>query len=168
MLKRNGYVLEQLYSPLVVLTSSLHQELKVLGHGCITRHHVHHYRGFSHTQWEIFVKERPRRVKPLLYVFRVLLTGIHLLTSGRIECNLGILNQEARLPYLPELMSRKTGTREQATLDDADLALYQGEYHRLRQALEDAWERSTLPVEGSTRSELERVLVRARMQVDHP
>src|SRR5512135_2316410 len=42
MLKRNGYVLEQLYSPLAVHTTPEHEELKVLGRGVITRHHVHH------------------------------------------------------------------------------------------------------------------------------
>jgi hypothetical protein len=38
-------------------------------------HHSHHYFGFAETQWKLFDKERPRRVKPLLYVYRVLLTG---------------------------------------------------------------------------------------------
>src|SRR5207253_4315295 len=78
LLKKNGYVLEQLYSPLVVKTSPEHEELKQIARECITRHHSHHYFGFAETQWKLFDKERPRRVKPLLYVFRVLLTGIHL------------------------------------------------------------------------------------------
>src|SRR5205823_8150411 len=78
LLKRNGYVLEQLYSPLVARTSPEHEELKAIAQTCITRHHVHHYLGFARTQWRLFEKERPPRVKPLLYVYRVLLTGIHL------------------------------------------------------------------------------------------
>ena len=32
--------------------------------------------------------------KTLLYVYRVLLTGIHLMRTGRIEANLVTLNQE--------------------------------------------------------------------------
>src|ERR1051326_6683850 len=43
LLKRNGYVLEQLYSPLVVLTTSEHEELRDIARGCITRHHAYHY-----------------------------------------------------------------------------------------------------------------------------
>src|SRR5205085_11923527 len=74
MLKKNGYVLEQLYSPLIVHTTPEHSELKQIARSCITRHHSHHYFGFAETQWKLFDKERPRRVKPLLYVFRVLLT----------------------------------------------------------------------------------------------
>src|SRR5688572_32487603 len=55
----------------------------------------------------LFHKESPRRAKPLLYVFRVLLTGIHLMRTARIEANLVTLNEEFRLPYLPELIQKK-------------------------------------------------------------
>jgi hypothetical protein len=37
--------------------------------------------------------ERLWRVKSLLYVFRVLLTGIHLICTGEIEANLVTLNE---------------------------------------------------------------------------
>jgi predicted nucleotidyltransferase len=76
MLKRSGYVLEQLLSPLVVFTTPEHDELKAIAKDCITRHHANHYLGFACTQWKLFEKESPLRVKPLLYTFRVLLTGI--------------------------------------------------------------------------------------------
>src|SRR5438094_2425763 len=72
LLKKNGYVLEQLYSPLVVLTTPEHEELKTIARGCVTRHHSHHYLGFAQTEWSLFNKQRPRRAKPLLYVYRVL------------------------------------------------------------------------------------------------
>src|SRR5215213_5810928 len=64
MLKKNGYVLEQLYSPLVVHTTPEHAELKMIARDLITRHHSHHYLGFAATQWKLFEKENPRRVKP--------------------------------------------------------------------------------------------------------
>jgi predicted nucleotidyltransferase len=40
---RNGYVLEQLLSPLVVVTTAVHAELRSLAPQLITRHHAHHY-----------------------------------------------------------------------------------------------------------------------------
>src|SRR3954466_7371306 len=43
LLRKNGYVLEQVYSPLVVHTTSEHEELKAIARGCLTRHHGHHY-----------------------------------------------------------------------------------------------------------------------------
>src|SRR4029453_3821644 len=45
LLKRNGYVLEQLYSPLIVQAMPEHDELKQIAKGCITRHHAHNYLG---------------------------------------------------------------------------------------------------------------------------
>jgi len=59
LLKKNGYVLEQLYSPLVLHTTPEHGELKEIAKGSITRHHSHHYFGFAETQWKLFDKERP-------------------------------------------------------------------------------------------------------------
>lgn len=50
MLRRNGYVLEQLLSPLVVHTGDAHRELTALAPGVLTSHHAHHYRGFAVTQ----------------------------------------------------------------------------------------------------------------------
>src|SRR5439155_15780676 len=75
--------------------------------GVITKHHSHHYFGFAETQWKLFQTESPRRVKPLLYVYRVLLTGIHLMRTGEAEANLVKLNDEFRLPYIADLVSRK-------------------------------------------------------------
>src|SRR5262249_40349767 len=78
LLKKNGYVLEQLYSPLLVRSTPEHEELKTIARGCIPRHHNHHYRGFAESQWRLFARDTPPRVKPLLYIYRVLLAGIHL------------------------------------------------------------------------------------------
>ena len=47
MLKRNGYVLEQLLSPLVVFATPEYEELKALAPGCITRYHAYHYLGLD-------------------------------------------------------------------------------------------------------------------------
>ncbi len=166
LLKKNGYVLEQLFSPLVVLGTTEHAELKDLAKGCITRHHSHHYFGFSETQWELFLKESPRRVKPLLYVYRVLLTGIWLMRTGVIEANLVTLNESFKLPYLPELISRKLAGPEQSTLDDADIAFHQSEYDRLRAELQSAFEASQLIELPSdqTRAALNDLLVRVRLK----
>ena len=163
LLKKNGYVLEQLYSPLVVLTTAEHGELKEIAKGCLTRHHSHHYFGFAETQWKLFEKERPRRVKPLLYVYRVLLTGIHLMRTGEVNANLAELNEESRLPYISDLVARKQ-SGENTTLDDADVAFHQREYERLRGELQAAHEASPLPELPSekSRAALNDLLVRLR------
>lgn len=165
ILKRNGYVLEQLYSPLVVKTTPLHAELKAIAANCITKHHSHHYLGFANNQWRLFSKETPRRVKPLLYTYRVLLTGIHLMQTGEILANLPELNATAHLPYIPELIAQKLAGREQSALNEADIEFHQLEYKRLRTELETASEASTLPEEPLTavRAALNDLLIRVRL-----
>jgi predicted nucleotidyltransferase len=164
MLKRNGYVLEQLHSPLVLHTTPAHEELLALGPQCVTRHHAHHYLGFADTQWKLFVKETPSRIKPLLYLYRVLLTGIHLMRTGRIEANLGVLNEEARLPRVAELMARKQATQEQATLDGDEFDFHAAEYRRLVALLEEASKQSSLPDEPTAQDALDDLLVRLRLK----
>lgn len=163
LLRPNGYVLEQLCSPLVIHTTPAHAELLALTPRLVTRHHAHHYLGFAETQWRLFDKERPRRVKPLLYVFRVLLTGIHLMRTGEVEANLVTLNETYRLPYVPELVARKLGGPEQGTLDDGDVVLFTAEYARLRGKLEAAREASRLPDEPGCRDAVNDLLVRVRL-----
>jgi hypothetical protein len=186
LLKKNGYVLEQLFSPLIVHTTPEHEELKAICNpnqidtspnplpdrggeggrtGVITKHHSHHYFGFAETQWKLFLKESPRRVKPLLYVYRVLLTGIHLMRTGKVEANLVTLNEEFRLPYIADLVARKLAGPEKSTLDDADIAFHEREYQRLRVELQSAHDASQLPElpNEETRAALNDLLVRVRL-----
>jgi predicted nucleotidyltransferase len=163
MLKKNGYVLEQLLSPLVVHTTPEHDELKTLAADCITKHHAHHYLGFAATQWKLFQKESPPHVKPLLYVYRVLLTGIHLMRTGQVEANLVRLNEIAKLPYIRELIARKVGGAEKGRLDDADLEFHEREYERLRAELEQAYDQSHLPENARGASAVNDLLVRLRL-----
>jgi predicted nucleotidyltransferase len=165
LLKKNGYVLEQLYSPLIVQTTPEHDELKSIALGCITKHHSHHYFGFAETQWKRFEKENPRRVKHLLYVYRVLLTGIHLMRTGEIEANLLKLNDDFRLPYISELVARKLAGPEKSKLEDADMVFHESEYQRLRAELQAAHDASRLPEAPNvdSRTALNDLLVRVRL-----
>jgi hypothetical protein len=165
LLKKNGYVLEQLYSPLIIQTTPEHEELRAIARGCITKHHSHHYFGFAETQWKLFLKESPRRIKPLLYVYRVLLTGIHLMRTGEVEANLVVLNKEFKLSYISDLVARKLAGTEKSKLEDADVPFYESEYQRLRGELQAAHEASRLPELPSdeTRGALNDLLVRVRM-----
>ena len=166
MLKKNGYVLEQLFSPLIVHTTPEHVELQAIARDCITRHHAHHYLGFADTQWRLFQKADPPHVKPLLYVYRVLLTGIHLMRTGEIEANLVRLNETFNLPYIPELIDRKVHGREKSRLEHADLEFHTREYDRLRGELEQAFETSALPERPRGAGALSDLLVRIRL-ADH-
>ncbi len=163
LLKRNGYVLEQLYSPLVVHTTPEHEELKAIATNCITRYHSHYYVGFAKTQWRLFEKANPRKVKPLLYVYRVLLTGIHLMQTGIIEANLVKLNEKFQLSYLEDLIAKKITGEEKSTLKDTQIDFYFQEYERLQQELEIASQNSHLSETSSAKPALNDLLVQIRL-----
>jgi predicted nucleotidyltransferase len=163
ILKKNGYVLEQIFSPLVIHTTPEHEELKQIATTCITRHHAHHYLGFAATQWKLFQKESPPRVKPLLYVYRVVLTGIHLMKTGEVEANLRHLNESAKLPFVDDLIERKLAGPEKSQLPEADSGFHKGEYQRLVAELEKASEKSHLPELPSGKNALNDLLVRLRL-----
>jgi len=163
MLKKNGYVLEQLLSPLVAHTTPEHEELKALAPQCLTRYHAYHYLSFAKTQWELFRRGDPPQVKPLLYVYRVLLTGIHLMRTGEIEANLVRLNEEFRLPQLPELIARKVEGGEAGALGPGATATHEREYERLRAELGAAHGASSLPAQPSAKDALNDLLYRIRV-----
>ena len=165
MLNKNGYVLEQLYSPLVVLGGSDFEELRELGKGCITRHLYHHYRGFSHGQIRQFETEFPMRVKTLLYVYRVLMTGIWVLERGEVEANLLRLNDSFRLPFIIDLIEQKR--QENAILDEGGLSMYEESIVRLQERLESAFQDSVLPESPAHEEAMNDFLIRLRVKGLH-
>lgn len=160
LLKNNGYVLEQLYSPFILQTTPEHEELRDIAHDLITRNHAHHYLGFARKQWGLF--EKALRVKPLLYVYRVLLTGIHLMRTGQVESNLVRLNESFRLGYIRDLVSQKIHGAEKGAMKDADIKFHRGEYERLIGELEAARDASALPISPQGRERLNDLLLRLR------
>jgi hypothetical protein len=161
LLKNNGYVLEQVFSPLIVHGGPDFDELRELARGCITKNHHYHYDRFALGQWQQVTK-RPT-VKGLLYTYRVLLAGIHLMRTAEVQANLRALNDEARLGFIDELIERKTSGAEKAELRGADLAMHEREFNSLRAALESAREASGLPEKPTSREGLSDLLVRLRL-----
>jgi uncharacterized protein len=145
LVRNNGYVLEQIFSPLVVTGDEFLARLRQIALRCITRHHYFHYRGFIATQRKLLEKEQPKRAKTLLYAYRVLLTGIHLLSTSEVEANLRHLNEQFRLPYIDDLIASKTG--EFVGMPTLDWVFHDAELRRLEQQLDDAHATSSLPEE---------------------
>lgn len=161
MLRRNGYVLEQLLSPLVVHTTDAHRELAALAPGSLTSHHAHHYRGFAQTQWRLF--EKTGELKPLLYTFRVLLTGIHLMRSGEVQAHLPTLVGEVEAPsYVPDLIAAKVEREHGAA--EVDQARVRADIEALHGELDAAQEASALPDAPSTYDALHELVVRVRLE----
>lgn len=161
MLRRNGYVLEQLLSPLVVHTTDAHRELAGLAPGVLTGHHAHHYRGFATNQWRLF--EKTGELKPLLYTFRVLLTGVHLMRSGEVQAHLPTLLEQVDAPdYLPELIAAKAEQEHGAA--DVEHARVAADIERLHGVLDEAQAASALPDAPGVHDALHAFVVRSRLE----
>jgi predicted nucleotidyltransferase len=157
---RNGYVLEQLLSPLVVHTTPVHAELVALAPALITRHHAHHYLGFAATQERLFASTG--KLKPALYTLRVLLTGLHLMRTGELETDLGVLG--AGLGYVPELIGLKREA-EHGAFPAAVRVAWERDVPRLRAELEAARDASRLPDKPAPDAveALHQIVVRVRL-----
>ncbi|MGH3389156.1 MAG: nucleotidyltransferase domain-containing protein [Actinomadura sp.] len=163
LLGRNGYVLEQPASPLVVASSPLHEELLGLVPRLVTRMHAHHYLGFARNQWRFFVKSG--ELKPLLYTFRVLLTGIHLMRTGTVAADLGTLAPEhGAPPYLPGLIeAKRTAEHGRPPADTPTRGRLEDDVAALTLRLEQERDRSPLPEEPGARRALHDLVVRTRL-----
>jgi hypothetical protein len=165
LLRRNGYVLEQLLSPLIVATGPLHARLRQLAPRLLTRHHAHHYLGFANAQRELFAKSG--ELKPLLYTFRTLLTGIHLMRTGRVLAHLPSLLDEPGAPdYLTDLIGAKVAGEHRRidTLPDAVPAQrLDRDLDGLLRLLDEARAATDLPDTCDAGPDLHELLVAARL-----
>lgn len=159
LMKPNGYVLEQVYSPLVVLTSPEHEELKRLARGTICRGLYNHYRGFLFSIRRLIEKEPTKKVKRILYLYRVLLTGTHVLKTGVLEANLPKLNEHFGLESIPRLIECK---QLEWSLLPEDPQKYWDELALLEAEMTRAYEASALPDSPSGLPELSDFLVQLR------
>ena len=164
LVKPNGYVLEQILSPLVVLNSPEHAELQALARASLSKKLYHHYAGFAKGEWRAYqrIVEKPgvgKTVKRLLYLHRVLMTGIVLLTEGVVESDLHALNTRFHVDLEPLLAMK---TREQAEVEGDDSA-YTAEIAGLFAQIETAREASPLPEDVPNKAAINDFLVRLRL-----
>jgi hypothetical protein len=103
-----------------------------------------YYRGFFATRRKLIAKEDPKRIKPVLYAYRVLMTGIHLLRTGEVEANLPRLSEHFGLAFLDELIARKIHG-ENASVGDLDWPLHEARLAELEAQLDRAFQESKLP-----------------------
>lgn len=87
----NGGAYEQLFSPNVVASSPAFDSLKGLAEQMLSQQLFLHYRSFFHGQLKFFMAQRDKHGRHLLYLYRVALTGVHLMEHGQLCANLPAL-----------------------------------------------------------------------------
>jgi predicted nucleotidyltransferase len=163
MVSHNGYVMEQLFSPLVVVTTPAHAELLELARGCLTRPMVKHYQGFARGRRKR-VHEPDATIKHLLYAYRVLMSGIHLMRHGEVVANLHVLRELQRVPVVEALIERKRGGAELEPLRPEEVASHDQHLDALERELEVAYDQSALPLEAQTTAALQDFVIRLRLE----
>ncbi|MEU4804868.1 nucleotidyltransferase domain-containing protein [Actinosynnema sp. NPDC023587] len=161
LLRPNGDVLEQVTSPLVLRTTEAHRRLRELVSSCVTTHHAHHYQGFARNQWRLF--ERTDELKPLLYTFRVLLTGIHLMRTGEVQANLPALLATHEAPaYLADLVEAKVAAEHGRLPATPARSRLRADVVKWQAILDEARCASRLPTAPTARAALNTLLLDLR------
>lgn len=146
--KPNGYILEQLVSPLIVKTSKAHRELIELSKKMVCKQISSHYGGFYKNQLKLLLGRSEKEIKHILYQARILCTAVNLAGSGSIEPNLIKANELTNLfqkDKIEELIDLKTNG-ENGNFTDENLKNHWLEQLKINeQVMVDAFEKSKLP-----------------------
>lgn len=105
----------------------------------------------------------------MLYTFRVLLTGIHLMRTGSVVAHLPTLIEYEPVPaYLPELIAAKANA-EQLRLDQLDAPprpeQLAADIAALRARLDAAQRDTHLPAEPTAEAAINGLIIRARVEL---
>ncbi|MBI5443359.1 MAG: nucleotidyltransferase domain-containing protein [Deltaproteobacteria bacterium] len=164
LLRGNGNLLERMLSPFQLWRGERYEELATLARGTVSRRFSQHYAGFFRGACREHLAHEPRQAKTMLYAYRVALTGLHLLRSGELVADLGILAPEYGFPQISELIQRKRAGEEREPLTPEEEAAYRGRWPELEALLASAVQESRLPPEASNRAHCEDWLIRLRRE----
>lgn len=161
LLKGNGNVLEDVYSPLVISSSSIHEELRDLGQGCITKQLALHYKGHAFNQQR---RMKLNNLKQFLHMYRCLLMGLYLMQTGTLEMHLPSLADEYSYPAVHDLIAYKLAGFD--FIPGNALAGHFQNVETLLVRLDMARERSHLPEKASAtiHKQLEDFVIRVRLE----
>jgi predicted nucleotidyltransferase len=107
VLKPAGNLLEEVFSPIILVGADTLTTLRRLCQRCITRHIAKHYLGFFDACLQKIRKGKPE-MKMALYAARLALTGTLVLQEGTVEAHLPTLNSHFALDFLDDWIALKT------------------------------------------------------------
>jgi predicted nucleotidyltransferase len=137
VLQGNGNFIERILGATTLAEAPSLNELRPIVARSLSRRVHRHYRGFASSQ--LHEAEKKSTVKRVLYVLRTTLTGIHLLSTGRLVTDVTALLDDHGFGAAQELVVRKRAG-EATPLAGDELERWRGELARAF-ALLDAAER---------------------------
>lgn len=164
LLAGNGNLIERFLGPFPLIWTPAGARLKQLAQGSLSRRCYHHYRGFAKGVLREYEAEKAKgeaRAKRLLYAYRVLLTGRHLLLAGQLCTDVTQLAElyghQAAVAELVEVKRRaEYACVPQDTAYLKDLA-------RVQAGLDAALDTSPLPEQASNAQDVEDFMVQLRL-----
>lgn len=163
LLRGNGNMLERIFSPFQVLDTPHVPVLRALATGSLSKQCFNHYFGYFKGMQREHLRDEPH-AKSLLYTYRVAMTGIHLLTTGKVVAHLPTLAPLYGLDCAQELIDRKTSTCEKVVLTAAESEHYRARWVDLEAQLHQAFQGSPLPEHPGNRQEVNDWLVIRRLE----
>lgn len=168
LLAGNGNMLERIQSPFQLLQTDEASRLRDLACGAISKRFHRHYAGFFRRMCFEHERSQFASAKTLLYVYRVALTGVHLLGSRQLETDVTVLSVLYGFSEVRELVAFKVAQGEHARVPAADDRLHRANWPRLEAALQDAHDGSQLPDEAHNAAACEAWLIELRRrQLDY-
>ena len=113
VLKGSGNLIEELFSPVILMPGDYLEELRAAVRGCLSRRIIRHYLGFFDSCIKkLRSDKKPPEVKTALYAQRLALTGIKLLKQGRLQAHLPTLAEEFELDHVEGWIAMKVTEHE--------------------------------------------------------
>lgn len=167
LLQGNGNVLERITSPYQLVDTPAVGELQALARAALSRRFFAHYRGFGRgmrrEHERILAETGAARVKPLLYIYRVALTGAHLLLTGEVVADLTETAPRYGFDGALELVAKKRAGVEHEPLSAPEDAHHRLAWPRLDALLDEARVSSPLPEEPPNGDVVDAWLVAQRL-----
>jgi predicted nucleotidyltransferase len=142
----NGYILEQIHSPLIITTSPAHEELKEISRNMISKEMMFHYGGFYRNQAKLLLEQK-KEIKLVLYQLRILNTAIFLARTGELDINLISCNSKSQLydqAKLIELIELKIQGEKNNFKDPRFKEYWFTQIHKTEPLLRESFEHSDL------------------------
>jgi len=167
LLQGNGNMLERISSPYQLVDAPSVGELRGLSRAALSRRFFAHYRGFGRgmrrEHERVLAETGVARVKPLLYVYRVALTGVHLLLTGEVVADLTETAPRYGFDDALELVAKKRAGVEREPLSPVEDGHHRAAWPRLDALLDEARASSPLPEAPPNRDALDAWLVAQRL-----
>lgn len=144
LLRGDGSILERVLAPRQLLRSEDLRRLQKIARGVICRRFYNHYKNFARGVVRELDNGEERTVRHVLAIYRTALTGIHLFRSGKVVVSLLELAKQYRMARIKELV--KSYQQDADAMLPAD-SPWLNRIVKLHALLEDAVERSQLPID---------------------